>query len=118
MAPKTDEMLIAVTSDLGGNFRLVRVIIQELPPLQLQRMRQCGQLDCGKRQACPTVQVSHLKSTTVDKLFEANLIDQDTELLQFLGPESKQDAEQAAKILLSTDPRFKITTINREIPCL
>jgi hypothetical protein len=116
--PKTP---IAVVAEVMGAYKIVVVVQRTLSWTEMQRIRASGQLDCGKRQYLSPLQVSNLPGPVIDKLFELNLIDQDTDVLEFGSAmfgtgDAKADAQRCAEVIAQMAP-FELILIDRTIPC-
>jgi hypothetical protein len=104
-----------------GEYQIAAVIILQVSWEDQQRMRRVGQLDCGKRQYLSPLQLQNLPDETVNELFKENLVNQDSDLLEFGSAEfgagdARQDAERAAEIICRSG-KFEIVQIDRTIPC-
>ena len=123
MSPQQHKIPLAIHAEVMGSFKIVEVIIRDLPWEDKARMQRAGQFDCGKRQYLLPVFVQKLPEPVIDALFRENLINQDSDILEFgsaefgMSGDPRQDANRALDIICQMAPQFSKGFIDRTIPC-
>ena len=114
MSPQAETYGITIVPQVPSGARICQVIVAEVNPATMARMRASGQLDCGKRQAIIPLLITRLSESAATRLIDEFLANADTDALVW---DDIEDARKAFRIILETDRRFEATQIDRNIPC-